>query len=112
MLAARPLVAASGGRLIVQSTPGLPSGFFWELASDTPPGWDRIVIRSDEVPSIDPAFIERERREMSDELFRNEYLAEFSLGHAPPGIALFDPADLEQRSDIPAVPGSVWRSRS
>ena len=29
-VSARPMVAATGGRIVVQSTPGAPVGFFWE----------------------------------------------------------------------------------
>jgi hypothetical protein len=36
--AARPTVAATGGRVVVQSTPYMPTGFFHDLAVATPPG--------------------------------------------------------------------------
>ena len=78
--AVRALVAATNGRVIVQSTPGSPVGFFHELATNTPAGWDSIVVRSDEAATIDPAFLERERNEMSEEMFAMEYLAEFGTG--------------------------------
>jgi hypothetical protein len=88
-VAARALVAATHGRLIVQSTPGVAGvGFFYELCTDTPPDWSTIVVRSDEASIIDPAFLERERREMSENLFSQEYLAEFGSG-AVGGVGLF-----------------------
>lgn len=79
-VAVRALVAATGGRVIVQSTPGSPVGFFHELATNTPPDWHSLVVRSDEARTISPEFLERERREMSEELFRQEYMAEFGTG--------------------------------
>jgi hypothetical protein len=78
--AARPLTAATGGRLIVQSTPGAPVGPFYELAEDVPDGWAFLKVRSDEVPTISPEFLERERREMAPELYAQEYEATFATG--------------------------------
>ena len=76
--AARAMTAATGGRVVVQSTPAGPSGFFHELATSTPDGWALIKVRSDEVPTIAPEFLARERAEMSGDLYAQEYLAEFS----------------------------------
>jgi hypothetical protein len=87
-VAVRALVAATGGRVIVQSTPGSPVGFFYELATNTPPDWASLVVRSDEASVIDPTFLERERREMAADLYRQEYEAEFGSG----GGGLFTPA--------------------
>jgi hypothetical protein len=89
--AARPLTAATGGRLIVQSTPGAPVGPFYELAEAVPDGWAYLRVRSDEVPTISPDFLERERREMAPDLYAQEYEATFALGG---GGALFSPAEL------------------
>src|SRR5204863_2997652 len=44
--AARPLTAATGGRLIVQSTPGAPVGPFYELATSPPDDWAFLRVRS------------------------------------------------------------------
>lgn len=93
--AARPLVSASGGRLIVQSTPGHAVGFFHALATDTPEGWSRLLVRSTDVPTIPPEFIERERREMTPALFAQEYLAEFADGDGLVG-RLFNPDDIDR----------------
>jgi hypothetical protein len=75
--AVRALVAATRGRLVVQSTPGAPVGFFHDLATDTPEDWSTIVVRSSEASTIDADFLERERRGMTPELFAAEYEAEF-----------------------------------
>lgn len=93
--AARPLVAASGGRLIVQSTPGYPTGFFHSLATDTPDGWVRLLVRSTDVATIDPEFLAREQAEMSPALFRQEYMAEFQSTDDIAG-ALFHPDDIDK----------------
>jgi hypothetical protein len=74
-----PLTAATGGRLIVQSTPGAPVGPFYELAENVPDHWAFLKVRSDAVPTISPAFLERERRQMAPELYAQEYEAEFVM---------------------------------
>ena len=75
--AARPLTAATNGRLIVQSTPGSPVGPFYEMVAKPPEAWAFLRVRSDEVPTISAEFLERERREMQRDLYRQEYEAEF-----------------------------------
>ncbi len=78
--AARPLTAASGGRMIVQSTPGAPVGWFYELTENVPDDWAFMKVRADEVPTISAEFLERQRRELSTDLYRQEYMAEFGSG--------------------------------
>lgn len=90
--AARPLVAATNGRLIAQSTPGLASGWFYELATKPPAGWALIKVRSDEAPTIDPTFLASERASTSAELYAQEYEAEF--GRPGGGGALFTAGSL------------------
>ena len=85
--AARPLVAATSGRVIVQSTPGNPIGWFHDLASDPPDGWATIVVRADQVPIVSPEFLARERATMSPALYAQEYEAEFTVAA---GGGLFD----------------------
>ena len=102
--AARPLVSATGGRAIAQSTCGLPAGWFFELATDTPPGWASMVIRSDEVPTIDPDFLARERAEMAPALFAAEYMAEWDSNYL--GVSLFD-ADRLRELVLPE-PDPIW----
>ena len=82
--AARALVA-TGGRLVVQSTPATESGDFYELVEADDPGWSKLVVRSDEVPTISPEFLASERRGMSPDLYAQEY--ECVFGKA--GAALF-----------------------
>ena len=89
-IAARPMVAAAHGRLVVQSTCGAPVGFFHELATDPPEGWMKFIVPSSDAPSISAAFLAREQAEMSPSLFAQEYACEFGSGLA--GSRLFDPA--------------------
>ncbi len=61
--AARALVA-TGGRIVVQSTPADEYGDFYELCTGDDPAWSRLTVRSDEVPTISAEFLDAERRAM------------------------------------------------
>ncbi len=82
--AARALVA-TGGRLVVQSTPADETGSFHELVTDTPPAWASFSVRSDSVASISPEFLESERRSMS----ADEYAREYECAFGKAGASLF-----------------------
>ena len=74
--AIRPMLAVSGGRLVLLSTPKGRRGHFhaaWTGGGD----WHREKITAHDCPRISPEFLEQERREMPDHMFRQEYLCEF-----------------------------------
>lgn len=71
-VAARALVA-TGGRMVVQSTPADESGDFHELVTGDDTSWARFTVRSEEVPTISPAFLESELRAMGPDAFATEY---------------------------------------
>jgi hypothetical protein len=83
-IAARALVA-TGGRLVVQSTPAYEDGDFYELVTSDDPGWARFTVRSDAVPTISADFLESERRAMQPDAYSREY--ECAFGKA--GATLF-----------------------
>ena len=75
--AVRPMLAVSGGRLILMSTPFGKRGHFfteWTEGGDT---WERIEVKAIECPRIDSAFLDEERASLGDWWFRQEYLCEF-----------------------------------
>lgn len=74
--AARALVA-TGGRLVVQSTPADEAGDFYELATGDDPAWARFTVRSDAVPTISPGFLAAELRAMGPDAYASEYECEF-----------------------------------
>jgi hypothetical protein len=80
-IAARALVA-TGGRLVVQSTPADEVDDFHEIVTAEDPAWARFTVRSDEVPTIAPEFLEAERRAMSPDAFATEYECEFGKAGA------------------------------
>lgn len=75
--AARPMLAVSGGRLVLLSTPWGKRGFFHETWDAGGPEWHRVKVTAHDCPRIDPAFLEEERRTLGDLVFRSEYLCEF-----------------------------------
>lgn len=80
--AARPMLAATDGELVVMSTANEPRGFFWDLtcgnATGGRKGWLRFVIRAADVPHrLRPGFLEGERRELGPVAYAREYECEF-----------------------------------
>jgi Terminase large subunit, T4likevirus-type, N-terminal len=76
--AIRPMLAVSGGRLFLLSTPFGKRGFFYEEWENGGPGWKRISVRADQCPRIAPSFLEEERRSLGPVFFRQEYMCEFA----------------------------------
>lgn len=73
----RPMLAVSGGRIVVLSTPFGRRGFFFEEWTNGE-GWERFQATAYECPRIPSEYIESERRTMPDMWFRQEYLCEFA----------------------------------
>jgi hypothetical protein len=74
----RPMLAVSGGRLVMASTPNGRQGFFsneWRAGADEE--WRRYEITADQCPRITKQFLEQERRSMSEAAFMQEYFCEF-----------------------------------
>ena len=76
-LAVRPMLATSGGRLILMSTPFGMRGHFFDAWTDGGKAWDRIEIKATDCPRIAPEFLEQERDALGDLWYRQEYLGEF-----------------------------------
>jgi hypothetical protein len=94
--AIRPLLAASHGRLVCQSTPGAKVGWFYELwQSELGDDWLRLEVKANTVPFIEAAFLERERRELAPEVFAAEYEGIFG-GLPGAGFPLFDMSHFDE----------------
>src|ERR1035441_1654081 len=75
--AVRPMLAVSGGRIWVLSTPFGKRGFFFREWTEGE-GWDRVQITAQQCPRIPREFLEQERRSMPEAWFRQEYFCEFA----------------------------------
>jgi hypothetical protein len=73
----RPMLAVSGGKLILLSTPFGRRGFFFKEWSEGE-AWKKIKITAHECPRISPSFLEEERLALGEWWFQQEYLCEFS----------------------------------
>jgi hypothetical protein len=72
----RPMLAASGGRLVALSTPHGTRGWFyqaWRSESD----WERYEVPAALCPRIAPEFLEEERRELGEWWYAQEYECKF-----------------------------------
>lgn len=104
--AVRPMLAVSGGRLILMSTPAGKRGHFWEAWERGGPEWARVKAVATECPRISREFLEEELRTLGDWWYRQEYLCEF----VDPEGAVFSTELLERALD-PTVHPLRLRSR-
>jgi hypothetical protein len=75
--AVRPMLAVSGGRLMLLSTPfGKRGAFHHEWTEGI--GWERYEVPAAECPRIPAEFLEEERRALPDWVYRQEYGCEFT----------------------------------
>lgn len=79
-----PMLAVSGGRLALLSSPFGKRGFFYEqwayhqecIRAGRPSPWELHTITADQCPRIPPEFLAEERRKLGV-LYSQEYLCEF-----------------------------------
>ncbi len=107
--AVRPMLAVGGGSLWLMSTPNGKRGFFYETWVGQTGDWLKIKATGPDCERIQKAYLDEERTELGDRMFRQEYLCEFLAAED----ALFD-IDLV-KSHItgacePLFPGGVWPS--
>jgi hypothetical protein len=74
--AVRPMLAVSGGALIMLSTPAGRRGVFFEEWSEGV-GWERYEVPASECPRISAGFLEEERRALPRRVYRQEYECSF-----------------------------------
>ena len=75
--AIRPMLAVSGGRIVLLSTPFGKRGFFYKEFSEGGADWHRVKITAQMCPRISAEWLEQERRTIGDWWFAQEYLCEF-----------------------------------
>jgi len=80
--AIRPMLAATNGSLFLLSTPFGEYGFFYDAWHDKSETWTRVQATASECPRITQSFLDEERRTMTAERFKREYMCEFTPGEA------------------------------
>ncbi len=74
--AVRPMLAVSGGALMMLTTPYGKRGIFYEEWTGGH-GWDRYEVPASECPRISDEFLEEERQALPSWVFRQEYECSF-----------------------------------
>jgi hypothetical protein len=74
----RPMLAVSGGRLILMSTPFGKRGHFFREWTDGGKGWARVLLPAVQCPRIPQAFLAEERASMGDWWYQQEYECKFT----------------------------------
>ena len=75
--AVRPMLAVSGGRLVLLSTPFGTRGFFHHEWTEGGPGWKRVQVTAHDCPRIPPEWLQAERESIGEWWYRQEYGCEF-----------------------------------
>lgn len=76
--AVSPMVAVSGGRVVMLSTPYGKRGVFHQLWTQGGPTWERYELAAPDCPRISSAFLEAERTNLPRWAYEQEYLCRFS----------------------------------
>jgi hypothetical protein len=95
-----PVLAISGGDVWIMSTPNGKSGFFYEMWEYGGSEWFRMSAAAPECPRIPAPFLEEQRRLMTADYFRQEYMCEF-VGQ---GSGAFDRELVERLLDSGLTP--------
>jgi len=100
--AVRPMLAVSGGRIVLLSTPSGSRGFFWNEWVEGGPDWKRVRVTADQCPRIPSEWLEKERGRIGDWWYSQEYMCTFvdSLE------ACFSTADIQAAISSEVV--SLW----
>jgi len=77
VFAVRPMLAVSGGRLMLLSTPYGKRGIFHQEWSEGI-GWERYEVPARQCPRISEEFLEEERRALPRRIFEQEYNCVFT----------------------------------
>jgi hypothetical protein len=74
--AVRPMLAVSGGALMLLSTPFGKRGIFYETWTNGE-GWERWTVTADQCPRIPPEFLVEEREALGEWWYAQEYKCRF-----------------------------------
>ncbi len=76
--AVRPMLAVSGGRLVLMSTPFGKRGHYFNEWSQGGDVWERVEVKGTECPRISAEFLAEERASLGEMWYRQEYMCEFA----------------------------------
>jgi hypothetical protein len=99
MPAISPMLAVSGGRLVMLSSPFGKRGFFYREWVEGGEAWQRFTVKASECPRIPPAFLAEERRKLGV-FYEQEYECRF----LDTTTALFSGDDIERAFENDLAP--------
>jgi hypothetical protein len=80
MGALRPMLAVKDGDLWMMSTPAGRRGFFYEAWAYGGEEWERVTVKASQCERISKAFLEREKRQIPERVFAQEFEGSFEAG--------------------------------
>jgi len=101
--AVRPMLAVSGGSLVMLSTPFGKRGVFFEEWTGGS-GWDRYEVPASECPRISPEFLAEERASLPARVYRQEY--ECSFEETEDQVFSYEEIEGAMRDDVEPLFGS------
>jgi len=90
-MAVTPMLAVSGGRLVLLSTPWGTRGFYYEMYKNRHK-WDYYEVPATECPRISAEFLEEERESKGEWFFMQEFMCKFMDSES----SAFRSEDIEQ----------------
>jgi hypothetical protein len=103
--AVRPMLAISGGRLLMLSTPYGKRGVFYEEWHSVTSEWERYEVPAEECPRISPDFLEEERAALPSWVYRQEY--ECSFEETEDQVFTTDMVDASVSADVEPLFGGA-----
>jgi Terminase large subunit, T4likevirus-type, N-terminal len=102
-VAVRPMIAVSGGSIILASTPFGKRGFFFRVHTQSE-GWLKIQVTASQCPRLTAAFLAEERIELGPRWYAQEYGCQFveAVGEVFSDAAI----DAAFRANIPPLFGA------
>jgi hypothetical protein len=102
--AVRPMLAVSGGEIVLLSTPFGKRGFFFEVWDQGGTSWERTKVTAYECPRIPRDWLDLEREQIGDFWFEQEYMCEFKDDVS----AVFRYADIQNAMNADIQPRSEF----
>ena len=99
MPAISPMLAVSGGRLILLSSPFGKRGTFFREWTEGGTAWERYTVRAEDCPRIPAAYLLEERRKLG-----TFYPQEFECEFLDTTNALFSGSDIDRAFDNDLAP--------
>lgn len=97
----RPMLAVSGGRLVLMSTPFGKRGHFFEEWTNGGSAWERVEVPATECPRISSAFLAQERASLGEWWYLQEYCCVF--GEALDNVFRYEDVAAMLRPDLPPL---------